>query len=293
VRSAVLRWLFGPLHRLPTAALLTIAFARTVCAAGDPAAPSGAAPPGWGGAVAPRADAVPPDEPRLPPWADTTTLGASRRRALQALETVAGSPGAFRGEGGAGGAEEGGEAGGVASLPEGASPSAAAVKKSSAKPKVPSSLLPAPPGWLLCDVPGCGRSFETAAQMKRHTLTHREKTFLCPEPGCGKAFGDATKLKRHQSVHDATRGLVCTQPGCGRIFTTLAHYSAHMKMHESPHSFDCPHPGCKKSYTFQYKLKQHLTIHRNNGDPEPPQMQTALAAEQGAGEEEEEEAMEE
>ena len=226
---------------------------RSSCAAG---ASRSAAAPDWPGVIAPLPDGVPPEE-RAAPWPDTTTRAQSRAAALLIGDAAAGGGG----DGGA--APQGGHKAAPHAVISPGGPVAA-----TPPPKEPPP--PPPPGWHVCTHPGCSRAYELLPQLKRHALTHREKTSLCPFPGCGKAFLDASKLQRHQAVHAQDRDLVCRHPGCGRVFTMPTHLSTHSRTHQPDSMTVCPYPGCDKKYALAYKIKAHIAKHIKDGDGEPP-----------------------
>ncbi|PKA56842.1 putative zinc finger protein [Apostasia shenzhenica] len=76
---------------------------------------------------------------------------------------------------------------------------------------------PATEMLFLCTYEGCGKTFDQAAALKKHTHVHGERQYVCPIEGCGKKFLDSSKLKRHNLIHTGEKNYKCPYEGCGLL----------------------------------------------------------------------------
>ena len=91
-------------------------------------------------------------------------------------------------------------------------------------------------------------------------------TFNCDraEGGCGKTFTTRSDLKKHVRTHTNERPYECKQRGCGKAFMISHHLKNHYKSHSDLRPFECAEPGCEQGFKSKYALKNHLSIH--NGE---------------------------
>ena len=82
-----------------------------------------------------------------------------------------------------------------------------------------------------CGVPGCGKSFTQASDLKRHAVVH-DPSLRMPCPDCGAMFTQAVDLKRHAVVHDPSLRVPC--PACGAMFTDQSQLAQHAAADENP-----------------------------------------------------------
>lgn len=103
-----------------------------------------------------------------------------------------------------------------------------------------------------CTQSGCGRTFSTEGQLRRHMRRHEEARHVCAHNGCGARFGFRRELLRHvRDVHRAGcdgGGAVCDV--CGTRFKNRDNLRQHMRRFHSGmvRIYRCPHDGCTKTY---------------------------------------------
>ncbi len=54
---------------------------------------------------------------------------------------------------------------------------------------------------IKCSMPGCSITFSSTGHLKRHLLTHKEKSFKCAIPDCPKVFRRKDNLQMHMVTH--------------------------------------------------------------------------------------------
>jgi len=82
------------------------------------------------------------------------------------------------------------------------------------------------PDKLLCQFPGCGRSFDRATLLKRHLKIHSgECRFVCDV--CKKNFESGSKLEDHYRRHTGERPFQCHV--CGNKFRYKGDRTKHLK----------------------------------------------------------------
>ena len=115
----------------------------------------------------------------------------------------------------------------------------------------------------ICFANGCGKTFNDSWTLRKHTLTHREKSYVCPD--CGKNFLDNSKLRRHFLVHTGEKPFKCHF--CGKCFSLEFNLTTHLRIHTGEKPYACTYPGCIVKFTQQSNLLSHLkTQHVEEGE---------------------------
>ena len=106
-------------------------------------------------------------------------------------------------------------------------------------------------------------------------------TFNCDraEGGCGKTFTTRSDLKKHVRTHTNERPYECKQRGCGKAFMISHHLKNHYKSHSDLRPFECAEPGCEQGFKSKYALKNHEKKHHNHLN-QLPHLRNSPAADQ-------------
>lgn len=105
----------------------------------------------------------------------------------------------------------------------------------------------------------CQKRFYDSAHLKRHELTHFDKTvkhYACPV--CKKKFRFDSGLQRHMQLHQ--EGLKIRCGICDRRF----YDSSGLKNHMNQHTYDLPYKceRCRISFSSRHGINRHNSMHR-------------------------------
>lgn len=105
----------------------------------------------------------------------------------------------------------------------------------------------------------CQKRFYDSAHLKRHKLTHFDKTvkhYACPI--CKKTFRFDSGLQRHMQLHQ--EGLKIRCGVCERRF----YDTSGLKIHMNQHTYDLPYKceRCRISFSSLHGINRHNSIHR-------------------------------
>lgn len=105
----------------------------------------------------------------------------------------------------------------------------------------------------------CQKRFYDSAHLKRHKLTHFDKTvkhYACPI--CKKKFRFDSGLQRHMQLHQ--EGLKIRCGVCERRF----YDTSGLKIHMNQHTYDLPYKceRCRISFSSLHGINRHNSIHR-------------------------------
>ncbi|KAH7328604.1 hypothetical protein B0I35DRAFT_473290 [Stachybotrys elegans] len=121
------------------------------------------------------------------------------------------------------------------------------------RPKFPSDLK-----TLVCNWPGCTKSFNRPARLRDHLNSHtNSRPFKCPYEDCDKDYIEDKHLKQHiKAVHTHERKHVCQREGCGKSFVTGTRLKRHQAVHEGADRFRCQ--DCGQSFRKKETLNKHV-----------------------------------
>lgn len=105
----------------------------------------------------------------------------------------------------------------------------------------------------------CQKQFYDSAHLKRHELTHFDKTvkhYACPV--CKKKFRFDSGLQRHMQLHQEGPKIHCGI--CDRRF----YDSSGLKNHMNQHTYDLPYKceRCRISFSSRHGINRHNSMHR-------------------------------
>ncbi|XP_018334019.1 zinc finger protein 577-like [Agrilus planipennis] len=106
----------------------------------------------------------------------------------------------------------------------------------------------------------CQKTFQNAAKLAKHQLSHGtgSSTFKCEH--CKKTFTSKFKLVRHALIHSDRKPFSCSV--CDRTFHRKDHLKNHIKVHSpSKKHYICEKADCKKEYTSLLSFKKHMAVH--------------------------------
>ncbi|CAG7732684.1 unnamed protein product [Allacma fusca] len=82
-----------------------------------------------------------------------------------------------------------------------------------------------PKSLFTCTWPGCGRSFQYNASLRRHEARHRpERPFVCSD--CNKGFKLIGDLRNHMEFHKEDRPYICDK--CGKSYKVASNLNTHI-----------------------------------------------------------------
>jgi len=125
----------------------------------------------------------------------------------------------------------------------------------------PSNSFPCRKKNLICDFPGCGKTYNRPVRLAEHQRSHtNERPFKCERDGCDKAFFRDSHLKAHvKSHHEDRRDWECDWPGCGQGFATGQRMRNHRKRHEEKEQLKCTgYPPCEQFFRKPETLQRHV-----------------------------------
>jgi hypothetical protein len=159
---------------------------------------------------------------------------------------------------------------------------------------------------LACPVPGCGRVFKTAENVRVHARCHgagaltgvslpaapaaRRGRFHCCEPGCafaagGKTLANLKSAVKHHAQRHAEKTRACTHPGCAERFAKAHQLNRHVKNAHGGTLCKCG-VDCKSKHALRVHLKAFAVNARGEHAPAstpvaqpnapPPQEATAV-----------------
>ena len=112
-------------------------------------------------------------------------------------------------------------------------------------------------GPFQCEI--CDVSLADTHTLLKHqkTLEHRRnQRFPCFFPGCGESFSSITNLKRHTCAkHGGDKTHKC--PHCLKVFSRTDSLEYHIRVHTKEMAYKCYHPGCGKAFRYLKGLKAH------------------------------------
>ena len=110
----------------------------------------------------------------------------------------------------------------------------------------------------------CGKSFALRFQLKKHEITHQEKSIFCEE--CGKAFTTRGNLIVHmKGVHQGLRRYPCEI--CNVSCLEKSGLKVHMMTHTGEKPFSCV--VCQKRFARKFDCRKHQQkVHEFIGEPQ-------------------------
>ncbi|XP_058056468.1 gastrula zinc finger protein XlCGF57.1-like [Anopheles bellator] len=111
------------------------------------------------------------------------------------------------------------------------------------------------------DCPSCPKRFLSKATLRKHLLTHPERSkaadraYECPQ--CNKHVMGKRELERHLMSHANMKSFVCRS--CGKQFTRKDKLQRHERTHQRDRRFACP--NCNARFARGEALESHMRIH--------------------------------
>lgn len=115
---------------------------------------------------------------------------------------------------------------------------------------------------LKCDYDGCGRTYCSYFNLKRHIESSHMglRKFRCQV--CGRFLSSKQNYVDHQNIHTGAKPYVCEFPGCNMRFRQLSQYYLHTQLHNE--EFERP----TKSH-YQGKSILSLLTKKLSEEPNP------------------------
>ena len=84
---------------------------------------------------------------------------------------------------------------------------------------------------IKCDYEGCGRSYCSYFNLKRHLESSHMgiRKFKCPI--CARFLSSKQNYVDHQNIHTGAKPYLCEFPGCSLRFRQLSQYYLHKQLH--------------------------------------------------------------
>ncbi|XP_054165806.1 zinc finger protein 771-like [Oppia nitens] len=114
-----------------------------------------------------------------------------------------------------------------------------------------------------CDVPDCGKQFQTETQLRLHRQRMHDPTYerpvACIWVGCDRRFETNAQMEDHLNKHTGERFHVCNH--CNHSFTTKSDLYSHISNQHKDRPFACNYPDCKFKAAFMSRLRTHQKRH--------------------------------
>ncbi|XP_055600890.1 uncharacterized protein LOC129749825 [Uranotaenia lowii] len=101
----------------------------------------------------------------------------------------------------------------------------------------------------------CGKGFTNKARLKRHMVSHRNKSVRCEV--CAEEFPDGRSLMNHRHSHTKTRQFPCHE--CGKTFGSRSSQQIHLRIHSGERPYGCRF--CWKAFADGGTLRKHERVH--------------------------------
>lgn len=101
----------------------------------------------------------------------------------------------------------------------------------------------------------CAKSFQNKARLKRHMVSHKNKSVVCDQ--CGEEFPDGRSLMNHRHAHTKASQFHCSI--CGKSFGSRSSQQIHLRYHTGERPYQCRY--CWKSFADGGTLRKHERIH--------------------------------
>lgn len=88
------------------------------------------------------------------------------------------------------------------------------------------------------------------------------KSLICEYPGCDRSFSRKNHLNQHSRSHTAMKGsYACEHRGCDKSFNLKAHHKRHKRQHADENPYICDYESCGKAFRSKAKLNLHKRVH--------------------------------
>ncbi|XP_055540828.1 zinc finger protein 521-like [Wyeomyia smithii] len=101
----------------------------------------------------------------------------------------------------------------------------------------------------------CGKTFYNKARLKRHMVSHRNKSVKCEV--CLEEFPDGRSLMNHRHSHTKSRQFPCNV--CGKTFGSRSSQQIHLRIHSGERPYGCRF--CWKAFADGGTLRKHERVH--------------------------------
>ncbi|XP_053693079.1 zinc finger protein 91 [Sabethes cyaneus] len=101
----------------------------------------------------------------------------------------------------------------------------------------------------------CGKTFYNKARLKRHMVSHRNKSVKCEV--CLEEFPDGRSLMNHRHSHTKSRQFPCNE--CGKTFGSRSSQQIHLRIHSGERPYGCRF--CWKAFADGGTLRKHERVH--------------------------------